>query len=58
MEGLFGFLGATILGAIGWWIGDRVGLMTAFIVSTIASGIGLVRGTPHRARLPRLAAAA
>ncbi len=44
MEGLFGFLGATILGAIGWWIGDLVGLMTAFILSTIASGIGLYAG--------------
>ena len=44
METLFGFLGATILGAIGWWIGDRVGMMTAFILSTIATGIGLYAG--------------
>jgi hypothetical protein len=44
METLFGFLGATILGAIGWWVGDRVGLMTAFILSTIATGIGLYAG--------------
>lgn len=44
METLFGFLGAAILGAIGWWIGDRVGLMTAFILSTIATGIGLYAG--------------
>jgi hypothetical protein len=44
METLLGFLGATILGAIGWWIGDRVGLMTAFILSTIATGIGLYAG--------------
>jgi hypothetical protein len=44
METLLGFLGASILGAIGWWIGDRVGLMTAFILSTIATGIGLYAG--------------
>jgi hypothetical protein len=44
METLFGFLGATVLGSIGWWIGDRVGLMTAFILSTIATGIGLYAG--------------
>lgn len=44
MEGLFGFLGATIFGAVGWWIGDRVGMMTAFILSTIATGIGLYAG--------------
>jgi hypothetical protein len=44
MEILLGFLGATVLGAIGWWIGDRVGLMTAFILSTIATGIGLYAG--------------
>lgn len=44
MENLLGFLGATILGAIGWWIGDRIGLMTAFILSTIATGIGLYAG--------------
>jgi hypothetical protein len=44
METLLGFLGATVLGAIGWWIGDRVGLMTAFILSTIATGIGLYAG--------------
>ena len=44
METLFGFLGATILGALGWWIGDRVGVMTAFIISTIATGIGLYAG--------------
>jgi len=44
MVGLFGFIGATILGAIGWWIGDLVGFMTAFILSTIASGIGLYAG--------------
>ncbi|HEY8257140.1 MAG TPA: hypothetical protein VIG08_05750 [Gemmatimonadales bacterium] len=44
METLFGLLGATLLGALGWWVGDRIGLMTAFIVSTVASGVGLYLG--------------
>lgn len=44
MENLFGFMGATILGAGGWWLGERVGFMTAFIISTIASGVGLYFG--------------
>ena len=41
---LFGFLGATILGAAGWWVGEHVGIMTAFMVSTVASGVGLYVG--------------
>jgi uncharacterized membrane protein YeaQ/YmgE (transglycosylase-associated protein family) len=44
METLLGFVGATLLGAIGWWAGDRVGLMTAFILSTVGSGVGLYAG--------------
>jgi hypothetical protein len=44
MQTLLGFLGATVLGAVGWWIGDYVGVMTAFIISTIASGVGLYAG--------------
>lgn len=44
MANLFGFLAATVLGAVGWWLGERVGFMTAFIVSTIASGVGLYVG--------------
>ncbi len=44
METLVGFVGATLLGGVGWWMGERVGLMTAFILSTIASGVGLYAG--------------
>jgi hypothetical protein len=44
VEGLFGFIGATLLGGIGWWIGQRVGVMTAFIVSTVGTGVGLYLG--------------
>ena len=41
---LLGFLGATVLGAAGWWVGAHAGLMTAFIISTVASGVGLYAG--------------
>jgi hypothetical protein len=44
METLFGFIGATILGGVGWWIGERVGFMTAFMISTVTSGVGLYYG--------------
>jgi len=38
------FLGATVGGAIGWWLGARVGTMTAFMVSTVGSGVGVYVG--------------
>ncbi len=44
METLLGLLGATVLGAMGWWLGEGVGFMTAFMVSTLASGVGLYAG--------------
>ena len=37
-------LGATVGGAIGWWLGARVGIMTAFIVSMLGTGIGVYAG--------------
>ncbi len=39
-----GFLGATVVGYVAWWAVDDYGFMTAFIVSTIASGFGLYYG--------------
>jgi hypothetical protein len=41
---LLGFIGATIAGYAGWWLGEHVGFMTAFMLSTVASGIGLYVG--------------
>jgi hypothetical protein len=29
---------------IGWWLGDKIGLMTAFILSMIGMGIGIYVG--------------
>ncbi|HKH82494.1 MAG TPA: hypothetical protein VKA25_02290 [Gemmatimonadales bacterium] len=44
MEKVLGFLGASAVGAAGWWAGERVGFMTAFLLSTVGSGIGLYYG--------------
>jgi hypothetical protein len=41
---LLTFVGATVGGAIGWWLGARVGTMTAFMVSTLGSGVGVYAG--------------
>jgi len=44
MSKLLVLLGATVGGAIGWWLGARVGTMTAFIVSTVGTGLGVYAG--------------
>lgn len=44
MAKLLAWVGATVLGAVGWWLGARAGFFTAFIVSTIASGFGYYFG--------------
>lgn len=41
VRGLVGFIGSSIGGGIGWWLGARLGIMTAVILSGIGSGIGL-----------------
>ncbi len=38
------FLGMTILGWIGWWIGDKIGLTTGFVFSGIGSLTGVYVG--------------
>lgn len=35
------FMSATLGGAVGWWLGARFGVMTAFIVSTVGTGAGV-----------------
>ena len=35
------FVGATLGGAAGWWLGARFGIMTAFILSTVGTGVGI-----------------
>jgi hypothetical protein len=38
---LIGFVGATIGGYAGWYLGAPVGIMTAFMLSMVGSGAGL-----------------
>ena len=38
------FLGMTILGWVGWWLGERVGITTAFLLSGLGSIIGVYVG--------------
>jgi hypothetical protein len=44
MARLFGLMGATVGSALGWWLGAHVGLMTAFLISTVGTGVGLYLG--------------
>lgn len=41
MKGLLSFLCISVGGAIGWWLGSFVGLMTAIFASIVGSGAGL-----------------
>ena len=36
-----GFIGATLGGAAGWWVGARVGTMTAFFLSVLGTAAGV-----------------
>ena len=44
MNKLFIFIGMTVLGSIGWWLGAKVGFMTAFGLSGIGSILGVYVG--------------
>jgi len=44
METLIVLVATTILGAIGWWIGEFIGLTTAFILSIVGTAIGVYVG--------------
>ena len=50
MTKLIVFITATVTGAIGWWLGESVGIMTAFMVSTVFSGFGIYYGRKLAAR--------
>ena len=41
MTKLLVFLGATIGGSVGWWLGAFAGMFTAFVVSMVGTGIGM-----------------
>ena len=38
------FIGMTVLGTVGWWLGEMVGFMTAVILSGIGSVAGVYVG--------------
>jgi len=44
METLAGLVGATVVGAGGWWLGGHVGFVTAFVLNVVGSGFGLYAG--------------
>lgn len=44
MKKLFVLVGTTLGSAVGWWIGDQVGIMTAFMLSMVGTGLGMYFG--------------
>jgi hypothetical protein len=44
MPTFLGLVGATIAGAVGWWLGESLGLFGAFLLSTLATGLGYYYG--------------
>jgi hypothetical protein len=44
MQKLLGFVGASVIGSVGWWAGARVGVMTGFFLSMVGTGAGLYAG--------------
>jgi tetrahydromethanopterin S-methyltransferase subunit G len=44
LKKLLGFVGTTIGSAAGWWLGRHIGIMTAFLLSVMGTGIGLYVG--------------
>lgn len=45
MTRLLVLIAASIGGAVGWWLGDRIGVMSAFVLSTIGTGVGVYAGS-------------
>ena len=48
---LLAWVGATLLGAFGWWAGARAGMFTAFVLSMVGTGAGLYLGRRLAAHL-------
>jgi hypothetical protein len=44
MSKLLALVGGTVGGALGWWVGARIGLMTAFLLSVVGTGAGVYAG--------------
>jgi hypothetical protein len=41
MKGLISMLAGSLGGALGWWLGSYEGVMTAFFVSIILTGVAV-----------------
>jgi hypothetical protein len=41
---LLGFVGATLGGYLGWWLGAFAGNATAFVLSMVGTGAGIYLG--------------
>ena len=44
MRTIIGWTSATVLGGIGWWLGNHAGFAVAVIVSVITAAVGLYYG--------------
>ena len=44
MSKLLSLIGAIIGGTAGWWLGQRVGVMTAFCLSVVGTAAGVYVG--------------
>lgn len=44
MARLLALIGSSLGSVLGWWLGARVGLMTAFLLSSIGAGFGFYCG--------------
>jgi hypothetical protein len=44
MTRLLVLVGSTLGSAVGWWLGARVGIMTAFMLSVVGLGVGIWGG--------------
>ena len=47
MVKLFKFIGATVGSAAGWWLGAKVGMVTAFMLSAVGTGVGIYAGARY-----------
>jgi len=41
MKKIIAITGMMVGSYLGWWLGEKVGLVTAFMLSTIGAGVGL-----------------
>lgn len=44
MAKILGFTGSFVGGTIGWWVGAYAGIMTAFALSILGTGLGIYFG--------------